>query len=54
MCPVCITTAVLISSGVTSTSGLAAIAIRKFGWKNLADTNPAQSDPSYFDKKTEQ
>ena len=31
MCPVCITTAVLIAGSVTSTGGLAAIAIRKFG-----------------------
>ena len=54
MCPICITTAVLISSGVTSTSGLAAIAIKTFGGKNPVDNNPAQSDPNYFDKRTEQ
>jgi hypothetical protein len=34
MCPVCITTAMLIAGSVTSTGGLTAIAIRKFGVKN--------------------
>jgi hypothetical protein len=34
MCPVCITTAVLIASGATSTSGLAAVVISKLGVKN--------------------
>jgi hypothetical protein len=48
------TTAVLIAGGVTSTGGLAAIAIRKFGGKNAADNSPAQPDPSCFDKGTEQ
>jgi hypothetical protein len=42
MCPVCITTAVLIAGGVTSSGGLAAIAIKKFGVKNAVDKNPAQ------------
>ena len=41
MCPLCITTAMLIAGGVTSTGGLAAIAIRKFGVKNAADNQPA-------------
>jgi hypothetical protein len=41
MCPVCLTTAVLIAGKVTSTGGLAAIAIKKFGVKNGADNNPA-------------
>jgi hypothetical protein len=41
MCPVCITTAALIAGSVTSTGGLAAIAIRKFGVKNAADNHPA-------------
>jgi hypothetical protein len=40
MCPVCLTTAALIAGSVTSTGGLAAIAIRKFGGKNAADDNP--------------
>ena len=46
MCPVCIATAVLIAGSVTSTGGLAAIAIKKFGVKNAADqssrSNPIQ------------
>jgi hypothetical protein len=41
MCPVCFTTAALIAVSVTSTGGLAAIAIRKFGMKNAADNNAA-------------
>ena len=54
MCPVCITTAVLIAGSATSTGGLAAIAIRKFGGKNTVDNHSAQPDPSCFDKRTEQ
>jgi hypothetical protein len=42
MCPICITTAVLIAGSATSTGGLAAIAIRKFGMKNAVDKNLAQ------------
>jgi hypothetical protein len=41
MCPVCITTAMLIAGSVTSTSGLAAIAITKFGRKNPVNNHPA-------------
>jgi hypothetical protein len=54
MCPMCIATAALIAGSVTSTGGLAAIAIRKFGGKNAADNSPAQPDPNSFDKTTEQ
>jgi hypothetical protein len=43
MCPVCITTAVLIAGSVTSTGGLTAIAIKKFGVKNTVDHKPAPS-----------
>jgi hypothetical protein len=39
MCPVCIATAVLIAGKVTSTGGIAAIAIKKFGEKNAVDNN---------------
>jgi hypothetical protein len=42
MCPVCLTTAALIAGSVTSTGGLAAIAIKKFGGKNAVDNNPGQ------------
>jgi hypothetical protein len=42
MCPICITTAALIAGSATSTGGLAAIAIWKFGVKNALDKNPAE------------
>ncbi len=54
MCPVCITTAVLISGGVTSTSGLAAIAIKMFGVKNASDNHPASTLSELLRKKTGQ
>jgi hypothetical protein len=41
MCPVCIATAALIAGKVTSSAGVAAIAIRKLGGKNAAD-DPVQ------------
>ena len=41
MCPVCITTAMLIAGSATSTGGLAAIALRKFGVKNAVTTEAA-------------
>jgi hypothetical protein len=41
MCPVCIATAALIAGKVTSSAGVAAIAIRRFGGKNAAD-DPVQ------------
>jgi hypothetical protein len=41
MCPVCITTAMLIAGSVTSTGGLTAVAIRKFGVKNAVTNHPA-------------
>jgi len=34
MCPVCFTTAAMIAASVTSTGGLAAVVIKKFGAKN--------------------
>ena len=37
MCPMCISTVVLIAGSVISTGGLAAIAIKKFGGKNAPD-----------------
>ena len=52
MCPVCLTTAVLIASSVTSTGGLSAIAIKKFGMKNAAD-NPASIPTKLLKKNTE-
>jgi hypothetical protein len=46
MCPVCITTALLIAGSTTSTGGLAAIAIKRLGVKRAVDSNSAlpQSD----------
>jgi hypothetical protein len=48
MCPVCITTAVLIAGSVISTGRLAAIAIKKFGVQNAVDNHPAPT-PSQED-----
>ena len=50
MCPVCITTAMLIAGSVTSTGGLAAIAIKRFGVKNAADDNHVPT-PSKLSRK---
>jgi hypothetical protein len=41
MCPVCFATAALIAGKVTSSAGVAAIAIRKLGGKNAVDDHPA-------------
>jgi hypothetical protein len=41
MCPMCLTTAALIAASLTSSGGLAAIAIRKYGVKNTRDSDPA-------------
>jgi hypothetical protein len=49
MCPLCFTTAVLIAASVTSTGGLAAIAIRKFGVKSAVDNHPIPA-PSKEDR----
>jgi hypothetical protein len=51
MCPVCITTAVLISGGVTTASGFAAMAIKMFGVKNTADNHPPSNLPELLRKK---
>ena len=45
MCPVCITAAVLIAGSATSTGGLTAIAMRKFGVKNAVDNHPTPTPP---------
>ena len=42
MCPVCLTTAMLIGGSVTSTGGLAAIAIRRFGVKGAVVPTPSE------------
>jgi hypothetical protein len=49
MCPVCIAAAVVLAGKITSTGGLAAIAIRKVGGRSAVDTHPAQT-PSKEDR----
>jgi len=44
MCPVCLTTVLLIAAGVASTGGLAAAALKKSGVKN-----PKQGDTRHDD-----
>lgn len=39
MCPVCLTTVVLIAGSVTASGGLAVIAIKKFAVKNTINNN---------------
>jgi hypothetical protein len=51
MCPFCITTAMMIAGGVTSTSGAAAFAIRKLGVKNAVGNNPASPSSKLSRKK---
>jgi hypothetical protein len=50
MCPVCLAAAMLIAVSVTSTGGLAAVAMKKFGVKNAADNSPAPT-PSKEDRR---
>ena len=42
MCPVCISTAILMAGGVTSSGGLAAIAIAKLSRKTTQDKRSNQ------------
>jgi hypothetical protein len=49
MCPLCLTTAVLIAGSVISTGGFAAIAIKKFSVRNAVD-NHSVSTPSKEDR----
>jgi hypothetical protein len=44
MCPVCLTTAALIAGSVTSTGGIAAVVIKKFGIKNTEGKNAADKN----------
>jgi hypothetical protein len=44
----CLATALLVACGVTSTGGLAAIALKKLGVKNAVDNHP---DPSPISSK---
>ena len=45
MCPVCLTTAMLIAGSVTASGGLAAFAHRKFAVKN-SDSQPQTQSPT--------
>jgi hypothetical protein len=40
MCPVCLSTALLIAGGATSTGGLAAIVLKRLGVKDAEGNNP--------------
>ena len=50
MCPFCLATAVLIAASVTSTGGIAAVAIKKLGVKNAVNNKPVP-DPSDLPRK---
>jgi hypothetical protein len=43
MCPACLAAAALIAGAAVSTSGVAALAVKKFWTKNLANGNDAQN-----------
>jgi hypothetical protein len=45
MCPVCLATALLIAGSAISSSGLAAIAIKRFGVKDAVDNDAAPASP---------
>jgi hypothetical protein len=43
MCPICLSTMAMIAASLTSTGALAAVAIKKFGTKQVADSTSAQT-----------
>jgi hypothetical protein len=43
MCPICLTTAAMIAASIASAGGLAAIVVRKYSTRNIADNNPEQT-----------
>jgi hypothetical protein len=45
MCPVCLATALLIAGSAISSSGLAAIAIKRSGVKDAVDNDAAPASP---------
>ncbi len=49
MCPFCLATAMWIAVSVTSTGGLAAVAMKKFGVKNAQENSPSPT-PSKEDR----
>lgn len=46
MCPMCLATVVLIAGSVTSTGGLLALALKKFGVNNAVDYHLAHPGPT--------
>jgi len=40
MCPVCLTTAMIVAASVTSTGGIAATALKKLGAKPAGSNHP--------------
>jgi hypothetical protein len=50
MCPVCITTAVLIAGSVTLTGGLAAGLVKKFGAKKTVEDRSALSASTQLER----
>lgn len=51
MCPVCITTAALIAGSVTSSGGLAAVAIKRLGGKSAGDQHPDPNPSTQSEKE---
>ena len=51
MCPMCISTLVLLAGSVISTGGLAAMAIKKLGGKNAPDQDPDKAKEKNNDPK---
>ena len=54
MCPVCLATAVLIVGGVASTSGLAAVAMKKSGVKNAAEVRSQNASKEAYRRRPTQ
>jgi hypothetical protein len=52
MCPMCLATVALIAGGITSSGGLAAVAIRKLGVKLSREENGAGETVSNSDHST--
>jgi hypothetical protein len=48
MCPLCITTAVLLAVGATTTGGLAAFAFSKLGSKHSTTTPPSSTQSKEY------
>jgi hypothetical protein len=53
MCPVCLATAVLIAGSATSTGGLTAIAIKRFGVKNAVHNHFTSTPSEQFRRENE-